>query len=124
MNLLADEGVDRPIVEQLRQDGHHVLYIAEMSPGIDDDVILAQANMENALLLTLDKDFGELVFRRGLLHTGVILIRLAGLHPTTKAQLVAKVLRERGPELLHKFSVIAPGTVRIRRRTTNGKNRG
>lgn len=42
MNLLADEGVDRPIVEQLRQEGHHVLYIAEMSPGIADDVILAQ----------------------------------------------------------------------------------
>ncbi len=124
MNLLADEGVDRPIVEQLRQDGHHVLYIAEMSPGIDDEVILAQANAESALLLTLDKDFGELVFRQGLLHAGVILIRLAGLRPMTKAKLVAKVLRERGPELLSKFSVIAPGTVRIRRRTTNGKNRG
>ena len=41
MNLLADEGVDRPIVEQLRLEGHSVLYIAEMSPGIDDDVILA-----------------------------------------------------------------------------------
>jgi hypothetical protein len=52
MNLLADEGVDRPIVEQLRKDGHSVVYIAEMSPGIADDVILAQANANNALLLT------------------------------------------------------------------------
>lgn len=36
MNLLADEGVDHPIVEQLRQEGHTVFYIAEMEPGIDD----------------------------------------------------------------------------------------
>jgi hypothetical protein len=39
MNLLADEGVDHPIVEKLRQTGHSVLYVAEMSPGIDDDTI-------------------------------------------------------------------------------------
>ena len=116
MNLLADEGVDRPIVEQLRQEGHKVIYIAEMSPDIDDDVILAQANASNALLLTLDKDFGELVFRQGLVHAGVVLIRLAGLHSTTKAQLVSAVLRERDEELLNAFSVIAPGSVRIRRR--------
>lgn len=120
MNLLADEGVDRPIVEQLRQAGHHVLYIAEMAPGIDDEVILAQANAANALLLTLDKDFGELVFRQGLIHAGVILIRLAGLQSVTKAQIVATVLGERGRELLGAFSVIAPGSVRIRQRKSSG----
>ncbi len=38
MNLLADESVDRPIVERLRQDEHDVLYVAEMKPGLDDDV--------------------------------------------------------------------------------------
>ncbi|MEZ4868824.1 MAG: DUF5615 family PIN-like protein [Caldilineaceae bacterium] len=120
MNLLADEGVDRPIVERLRQEGHSVAYIAEMSPGISDDVILAQANADNALLLTLDKDFGELVFRQGLVHAGVILIRLAGLQPITKAQLVTVVLHERGNELLDAFSVISPGSVRIRQRKVNG----
>lgn len=124
MNLLADEGVDRPIVERLRRDGHHVLYIAEMSPGINDDVILTQANTDSALLLTLDKDFGELVFRRRLLHAGVILIRLAGLQRSTKAQIVSEVLRSRNAELLNAFSVITPGNVRIRKRTTNGENRG
>lgn len=114
MNLLADEGVDRPIVEQLRQEGHHVLYIAEMSPGIANDVILAQANSSRALLLTLDKDFGELVFRQGLIY--------AGLLPATKAQVVAMVLRERSIELLSSFSVITLGSVRIRKRKINGGN--
>jgi len=115
MNLLADEGVDKPIVDKLRQDGHEVAYIAEMSPGIDDDTILRQANDSGALLLTLDKDFGELVFRQGLVHAGVILIRLAGLHSSTKAGVVATAIAEHDTELLNTFSVISPGSIRIRK---------
>ena len=64
MNLLADEGVDRQIVERLRQEGHHVVYIAEVEPGITDEVVLDRANEINALLITLDKDFGELTSSR------------------------------------------------------------
>lgn len=40
MNLLADESVDRQIVERLRQDGHRVRYVAEMEPGISDEIVL------------------------------------------------------------------------------------
>ena len=64
MNLLADEGVERQIVEHLRLDEHLVHYIAEMDPGISDDAVLRKANDHNALLLTEDKDFGELVFHQ------------------------------------------------------------
>ena len=116
MNLLADEGVDRPVVERLRQDGHDVLYVAESSPSVPDEEVLEQANTRNAVLLTADKDFGELVFRQGLVHSGVILLRLAGLANTTKAELVAEVCRVRPAELIGAFSVIAPGQVRIRRK--------
>ena len=63
MNLLADEGVERQIVERLRRDGHTVLYIAEMEPSIPDSVVLERANQITALLVAADKDFGELVFR-------------------------------------------------------------
>lgn len=81
MNFLADEGVDRQIVERLRQIGHQVLYIAEMEPGISDDEVLERANDNEALLITLDKDFGELVFRQAKVNAGVILVRLGGLSP-------------------------------------------
>jgi predicted nuclease of predicted toxin-antitoxin system len=64
LNILADESVDGPIVKRLRQEGHTVQYIAEMTPGITDDMVLELANQEAALLLTADKDFGELVFRQ------------------------------------------------------------
>ena len=67
MNLLADESVDRQIVDRLRQDGHDVLYIAEVEPGIPDDAVFDRANEKAALLLTVDKDFGEIVFRENRL---------------------------------------------------------
>ena len=64
MNLLIDESIDRQIVEKLRLDGHNVVYVSDMDPGISDDVVLRTANSMRALLVTADKDFGELVFRR------------------------------------------------------------
>lgn len=116
MNLLADESVDRQIVERLRQDGHCVVYIAEMAPGVPDDVVLERANQQNAVLLTSDKDFGELVYRQGRIHAGVVLLRLAGLSQEAKASLVSVVLREREPKIQDSFAVVSPGTIRIRRR--------
>ena len=78
--------------------------------------MLQQANARSALLLTADKDFGELVFRQGRVHAGVVLVRLAGLTVAAKAETVARVFQERVAELQGAFSVISPGLVRIRRR--------
>ncbi len=117
MILLADESVDRPIVERLRHDGHDTVYVAELSPSITDDDVLREANSRNALLLTEDKDFGELVYRLGRVHAGVVLIRLAGLPLLSKAETVAKVLQEHAAELPGAFTVISPRAVRIRKPT-------
>ena len=94
MNFLADESVDRQIVDSLRQRGHDVLYVAEMEPGISDDAVLDLANQEGALLLTADKDFGELVFRLGRFAPGVILLRLAGLSALSKGGVVATAITQ------------------------------
>jgi predicted nuclease of predicted toxin-antitoxin system len=64
VNFLADENIDQPIVERLRQENHQVWYIAEIAPNISDDIVLKLALDEKAILLTSDKDFGELVFRQ------------------------------------------------------------
>lgn len=119
MNLLADESVDRPIVDRLRQDGHTVLSIADMDPGIDDNAVLRLADQNSALLLTADKDFGELVFRMGSIHTGVGLTRLAGLSPETKARIVSAAFADHGNELPSAFSVVSSGRIRIRRRAVD-----
>jgi predicted nuclease of predicted toxin-antitoxin system len=115
MNLLADESVDLPIVERLRKDGYSVLYVAEMCPGVTDDVVLQHARDNAALLITLDKDFGELVFRRKLISSGVLLIRLAGFPKEEKAGFVSMALQKHGNELRYSFSVLTPKTIRIRK---------
>ena len=115
MNLLADEGVDQSIVMRLRADGHDVSYAAETSRGADDELILDLANESDRILLTADSDFGELVFRQGLAHKGVI-IALEGLSAELKSELVSMAIGEHGEELESAFTVISPGTIRIRRR--------
>ena len=115
MNLLADESVDRQIVTRLRRDGHAVQYIAEMAPGISDDSVLDLANQEASLLLTADKDFGELVFRQGRFTLGILLIRLAGMAPERKADVVASVIVQRSEELPGAFAVLTARSLRIRR---------
>lgn len=115
MNLLADESVERDVVERLRADGHTVVYVAELSPSITDDQVLDEANERSALLVTADKDFGELVYRLGRVHAGVVLTRLAGLSLAAKAETVSQLFRDHETELAGAFCVIAPGSIRIRR---------
>lgn len=114
MKLYADEGVDRQIVEALRAAGFDVAYAAEIDPSAADDEVLGKAAAEGRVLLTTDKDFGELVYRLGKASKGVVLIRLAGLSSTLKARLVLEAVSERADELPGAFSVLSPGLLRIR----------
>jgi len=115
MNFLADESVDRQIVERLRADGYSVSAVAELAPGISDDEVLDRANRESAVLLTADKDFGEMVYRQQRVALGVVLIRLMGLSPVKKPQVVAVAITDHLGEISKAFAVIEPGRVRIRR---------
>ncbi|MFH1118040.1 MAG: DUF5615 family PIN-like protein, partial [Pseudomonadota bacterium] len=90
MKIVADEGVDRPIVEKLRCEQHEVIYVAELAPGINDDDVLRLAKERHAILLTADKDFGELVFRLNRAGEGIVLIRLHGFPSEEKAAITAK----------------------------------
>ena len=114
MNLLADESVDGQIVERLRKDGHTVKYIAEMAPGIDDEAVLDLANGEGAILLTADKDFGDLSFRQRRSAQGVLLVRLAGLSQAKKAQIVTVAVSQHAAELSGAFTVVTANAIRIR----------
>lgn len=75
MNILADEGIDGPIVTHLRQVGHFVHYVAEMAPGISDEAVLDLANQAAVLLITADKDFGELLNAFSVVTSKAVRIR-------------------------------------------------
>jgi len=114
MNILADENISRLLVDRLRQEGHRVRYIAEIARGSDDPTVLEIANQQGSLLVTDDKDFGELVFHRHLRASGVLLVRLAALSPTEEVELVVQVINSYDEKLLHAFTVIMPQGIRIR----------
>ena len=118
MNFVADESVDQPIISRLRADGHHVEVVSELSPGNTDDEVLFLTTDQGAVLLTADKDFGELVFRQGRASTGVVLIRLSGLSANIKEDIVSRVIKRHSVEFSRAFSVIEHGQVRIRRPVT------
>jgi predicted nuclease of predicted toxin-antitoxin system len=115
MNFVADENIDRQIVEKLRDDGHIVWYVAEMVPSIPDSEVLRIGNDESAPLITSDKDFGELVFRQHLVSYGVLLIRLSGLSSKLKANIVSSTITNHENEILKNFIVISPNSIRIRK---------
>ena len=75
MKLLCDEGVERQVVERLRADGHTVEYVAEGLSFASDDQVLDHALSQEAVLVTTDRDFGELVFRQQRATGGVLLFR-------------------------------------------------
>jgi predicted nuclease of predicted toxin-antitoxin system len=94
--------------------GPRVDCVRELDPAIDDRTVLDLANAGNALLLTSDKDFGEPVFRRRLVHAGVILFRLAGLSMKRKDRIIADALAAHEHEMPGAFALITAGHIRIR----------
>jgi len=76
VKFLADECCDTGVVASLRTDGHDVAYVLERQAGISDEEVLQNAFAEGRILLTEDKDFGELVYRLKKPAYGIILIRI------------------------------------------------
>ncbi len=100
MRFYADENVDYPVIQRLRTHGHEVKAVSETEPALADEEVLERANAAEAILITIDKDFGELVYRSSLSSKGVILLRLETLPSHAKAAVLAAVVEQHGAELL------------------------
>lgn len=115
MLWLADECVTASLVRELRGAGHDVLYIAEFAASLNDVEVMALASRVGRLLLTADKDFGELVFRRGQAVPGLVLLRIDPENgPLVRARLLEAV-DQFGQGLFGRYIVI--DEVRFRSRT-------
>ncbi len=91
-----------------------MLAVRDRDPRMRDKDILAWAASEQRLLITMDKDFGELVFHSGQPHAGVLLLRLEDALGAEKAAVVEAIFAQHGPQLAGKFSVYQDGQIRIR----------
>lgn len=114
MRLCANENIPEDCVICLRQGGHDVLWIREAAPGSSDSEVLARAFAEARILITFDKDFGELVYLSGAKSSnGIVLFRISQPSSAAIAERVSVVLNSRDDWAGH-FSVVDNFAVRMR----------
>ena len=114
MRLLADECCDAGLVRALRAAGYDVQSIAEDAPGVSDDAVLAQAERDQRVLLTEDKDFGELAFFRARRAFGIVLVRIAPEYRSIKSQRVLHALTQYVDRLAGGYLVVQKDKTRFR----------
>ena len=114
MRFLADESCDAAVVRALRAAGHDVHAVADVARGATDEAVLTLATADRRVLLTEDKDFGQLVFA-GAASAGVMLIRFPSDARSRVADAVLQVIAAHKEELLNAFVSVAPGSVRVLR---------
>lgn len=114
MRFVADENFPGAALQALREAGRDVMSVAEAYPGISDADVATLCSETGSILLTFDKDFGELVFRRGLAAGSVVvLVRVTPESPEDAAAIVlAAVTTVRDIE--GKFCVITRDRIRVR----------
>lgn len=111
MKFLIDANLGRKFTNLIKQAGHDSVFAKDLLPLSRDDEILSEAEKEGRIIITNDKDFGELVFRSGRTATGVILLRTLTTDSKKRFDLVKDVLSEAEG----KFVVVKEGQVRVRR---------
>ncbi len=115
MRFLADESCDFAIVRALRAAGHDVKAVAEAALGSADTVVLELAVRERRVLLTEDKDFGQLVFAAAASASGVIFIRYPATARSLLPKIVLDLVNSEREGLPGSFTVVQPSRIRISR---------
>ena len=103
------------LVAWLREQGHDVIAIEEDHWGADDPDILRFAEEDDRVLITNDKDFGTLVYREGMAHRGIVLLRLDDERAAMKIAVVARLLRRSGDALAESYVVATDSDERVNR---------
>lgn len=115
MRFLADENLPRPSIEYLREVATDVVSVAEACPGVSDAIVLNHARNEGQIIVTLDRDFGELVFRRRLPPPpGLLYLHFVPQTPIEPAQYLLHLLRIDGLRLMNLFTTVSRNQVRQR----------
>ena len=114
MRFLANENFPGDAVASLRNGGHDVAWVRTEGPGEPDQQVLARAQRERRILLTFDKDFGELAWRSSLpAESGIVLFRIPMPPPGRVGEALSGILASR-EDWSGNFAVVEPGRVRIR----------
>ena len=116
MKFLVDECTGPVVAQWLQQFNYNVFSVYEQCRGLDDQSVLEQSVTESRILITNDKDFGELIFREGKKHRGIILLRLEDERNKNKIEVISRLLEQYADQLPGNFVVVTETNVRIIRR--------
>jgi predicted nuclease of predicted toxin-antitoxin system len=118
MKIIADESVDFGIIKKLRENNFEVISISESNSGISDIEVLGISSKHKCLLITEDKDFGELTYRLKLEHFGILLIRLNETIREERINQSVQTIIQYFEELNMNFSVLNTTGLMIKRKIT------
>ena len=115
MKIVADESVDYGIIISLRQKGFEVISVMEDFSGITDNDVLKIAEDNKCLLITEDKDFGELTYRLKLKHYGILLVRLSDLVRQDRIETAIQAIELHFDKLKNNFTLLNKKGLRIKK---------
>jgi predicted nuclease of predicted toxin-antitoxin system len=113
MRFLIDECTGSKVAEWLQGAGYEVFSVFDQARGVSDNEILAKAFFENWLLITNDKDFGEMIFRERRNHHGVVFMRLEDERPANKIEVLQRLIAAYADRLPEQFVVVTETKVRF-----------
>lgn len=114
IKFLVDTGVGKKTEDWLRNNGYDSTSVRDINPGAKDSEILKIAVSENRMVITMDKDFGELVYNSAMDHAGVLILRLEDADGDEKIGIIKKILISHSEKIYRKFCVFQDGKLRIR----------
>lgn len=114
MKFLVDVGVGKKVENWLKENGFDVLSVRDIDSRAKDSQILCWAVDQQRMIISMDKDFGELVYNSGKHHAGVLILRLEDADGDTKVEVTKKILAEYYDKIESHFCVFQDGRLRIR----------
>lgn len=114
LKFLVDVGVGKIVEKWLLKQGYDIKSVRDIDPRLADKEILKIAVTERRMVVTMDKDFGELVYNSSLRHEGVLLLRLEDACGQEKVNIVKNILEQYSDKLLNRFCVFKDRKLRIR----------
>lgn len=116
LKFIIDVGVGKKVEDFLYKSGYDVLSAREINPSMSDIKIIGIASKDNRIIITMDKDFGELVYNSGLTHKGILLLRTENCSGDKKVIILSEILNDYSGELEENFCVFSKDKLRIRRK--------
>ncbi len=113
LKFLVDECAGRKLYNSLKENGFDTEFVADKFLAADDSVILTYAEKENRVLITNDKDFGELLFRLNSPSSGVILLRLRADTSENRRKVVLHTISNFKDKLSSHLVVVNESKIRI-----------